>query len=260
VSETYEIVLNNTKKIETLLEERLGAEGRGLYEKSESVEELLEEEIIKKIRRIATIRNKLMHEDGFKLSNTTQFEDYSKDVIYYLSTTQFNNSAKQKPSKLKNSKSFNRAECLSCGSKSIPKLYIKPGSLLFREKKRHICSVCGTDIYTTGGGGSYIMTFGVLFFLLSQQLSLLVMRGNIDSFEEISNMYYLVIISLICLSAWRYRSYPSGTPWFQTFTIFTSFISLASWGEGFGFFYSTLLTIISISMILWLWKYKTLQV
>ena|GEM_PF-4970631 len=252
MSGTYEMVINNTKKIETLLEERLGAEGRGLHEKSESVEELLEEEIIKKIHRIARIRNKLMHEDGFKLSSTTQFEDYSKDVIYYLSTTKFNNSAKKKLSKSEKSKTINRVECQSCGSKSIPKLYIKRGSLLFREKKRHICNVCGTDIYTTGGGGSYVMTFGVL--LPSTQLPL--MAKNIKSFGEIPNIYYLVILSLISISAWRYKSYPSGTPWFQTFTVITSFIALGSWGEGFGFFYSTLLTIMSISMVTWLWKYK----
>jgi len=48
VNGTYEIVIKNTRKIETLLQDKLGAEGRGLHTKAESDENMLDEKISKK--------------------------------------------------------------------------------------------------------------------------------------------------------------------------------------------------------------------
>lgn len=65
---SYEIVIKNTKKIEASLQS-MGASGTGLYEKSLSIESKLDKKTLNSIRFIATIRNKLLHEDGFELSS-----------------------------------------------------------------------------------------------------------------------------------------------------------------------------------------------
>ncbi len=72
----YENIIKKTKEIETLLVS-MGADGRGLHEKVSSIENLLDKEIVKAIRFIATIRNKLLHEDSFELTQTIhdQFND-----------------------------------------------------------------------------------------------------------------------------------------------------------------------------------------
>ncbi|MBP3530019.1 MAG: hypothetical protein J6K25_02400 [Thermoguttaceae bacterium] len=52
-----------SQQTERLLEQRFGAQGRGLHEKLSSVADRVPEKIQKKIRFIATIRNKATHED-----------------------------------------------------------------------------------------------------------------------------------------------------------------------------------------------------
>ncbi len=59
----YEIVIERCKKLERQLQEGFSAEGRGLHEKVTSIGEGLPEPLVKKLRYIATIRNKLVHED-----------------------------------------------------------------------------------------------------------------------------------------------------------------------------------------------------
>lgn len=77
-------VIKNVKKIEKLLAVNYLATGKGLHEKATSVEEKLTPELMKKIRYIATIRNKLVHEDDFKkLPN--DFLKINKEVIRELS-------------------------------------------------------------------------------------------------------------------------------------------------------------------------------
>lgn len=53
-----------TREIESLLD-NLGATGRGLHEKLTSVENRLNLQTVKKMRWIATMRNKTMHEHKF---------------------------------------------------------------------------------------------------------------------------------------------------------------------------------------------------
>jgi hypothetical protein len=52
-----------TRKIEALLVEELRAEGRGLHEKVSSVERKLPGPLVKRLRYIASVRNKMMHDD-----------------------------------------------------------------------------------------------------------------------------------------------------------------------------------------------------
>lgn len=82
---SYKLVLDNTKKIELILN-NMGAQGKGLYEKSLSVEDKLESSILKSIRFLATIRNKLLHEENFILEKKTKLEfiNKSNEVIETL--------------------------------------------------------------------------------------------------------------------------------------------------------------------------------
>ncbi|WP_018174157.1 hypothetical protein [Thioalkalivibrio sp. ALJ9] len=68
-----EAVFRYSKKIESALESVFGAEGRGLHEKVTSIEGDLPTEIAKKIRFIASVRNKLAHEEGYELESHDVF-------------------------------------------------------------------------------------------------------------------------------------------------------------------------------------------
>ena len=58
-----EELIKIAQNMETVLEEDYGATGKGLHEKASSVESQLSPEAMKKIRFIATIRNKAVHDD-----------------------------------------------------------------------------------------------------------------------------------------------------------------------------------------------------
>lgn len=58
-----EELIKIAQNMETVLEEDYGATGKGLHEKASSVESQLTPEVMKKIRFIATIRNKAVHDD-----------------------------------------------------------------------------------------------------------------------------------------------------------------------------------------------------
>ncbi|MEA1990472.1 MAG: hypothetical protein U9N57_14870 [Pseudomonadota bacterium] len=83
---SIEIVVGRTKKIESLLVS-VGAEGRGLHEKLTSVEDKLEAQKIKRIRFIASIRNKSVHDYDFSLTENDyrNFIEACDDVDLYLS-------------------------------------------------------------------------------------------------------------------------------------------------------------------------------
>ena len=63
----YETVIKSSKRIERLLS-GLGATGKGLHEKATSVEDLISDTLVRKIRYLASVRNKLIHEDGYELT------------------------------------------------------------------------------------------------------------------------------------------------------------------------------------------------
>ena len=74
-------LLKMTKKIENILSE-MGAEGRGLNQKLDSVANKVNEATTKKIRFIATIRNKMVHESNFEVD--TQTEENIKEAYDYV--------------------------------------------------------------------------------------------------------------------------------------------------------------------------------
>lgn len=82
-----------TRKIESLLEDKLDANGRGLHEKISSVEHRLSSALTSELRKIATIRNKLVHEDDFQIEDSTNFFTYCEDVVNYLKSQPDQNSS-----------------------------------------------------------------------------------------------------------------------------------------------------------------------
>jgi hypothetical protein len=61
-----ELAVTRTKILESILEQSLGATGKGLHEKVSSVQDRLSETLVRKLRFIATIRNKIVHESAYQ--------------------------------------------------------------------------------------------------------------------------------------------------------------------------------------------------
>ncbi|HAS63468.1 MAG TPA: DUF4145 domain-containing protein [Vibrio sp.] len=66
-------VITRTRKIEHLLRTQYHAEGKGLHQLITSCEERLPHTIVGKLRFIATIRNKVVHEYDYKFDNRREF-------------------------------------------------------------------------------------------------------------------------------------------------------------------------------------------
>lgn len=62
-------VIQRTKRLEKLLVDR-GATGRGLHERATSIAHSIEPGVLSRLRFIATVRNKLMHEADYKFDGT----------------------------------------------------------------------------------------------------------------------------------------------------------------------------------------------
>ncbi|AGV17879.1 MULTISPECIES: hypothetical protein [Vibrio] len=68
-----EKVVMRTRTIEKLLRTQYHAEGKGLHQLINSCEERLPHDVIAKLRFIATVRNKVVHEDDYKLDDRKGF-------------------------------------------------------------------------------------------------------------------------------------------------------------------------------------------
>lgn len=76
-----DLAVKSSKKIESTLERVLGAQGKGLHEKVSSVEGKIPTALVKRIRYIATIRNKLIHEESVrKIDDRSSFKAAVKHV------------------------------------------------------------------------------------------------------------------------------------------------------------------------------------
>jgi hypothetical protein len=61
-----DLAVTKSKALESLLEQALGATGKGLHEKVTSVQDKLPQPLVKKLRFIATVRNKIVHESSYE--------------------------------------------------------------------------------------------------------------------------------------------------------------------------------------------------
>lgn len=68
-----ENVVTRTRRLETLLRNQYHAQGKGLHQLITSCEERLPHDVIAKLRFIATIRNKVVHEDQYQLDDKQGF-------------------------------------------------------------------------------------------------------------------------------------------------------------------------------------------
>ncbi|KAG9400109.1 hypothetical protein AC1031_011019 [Aphanomyces cochlioides] len=64
-SNDYELVIKCSKELEYILEASFGAQGKGLHEKISAASSQLSPRLVKQMRFLATIRNRLIHERGF---------------------------------------------------------------------------------------------------------------------------------------------------------------------------------------------------
>jgi hypothetical protein len=67
-----ELAVSRAKTLEALLE-ALGATGKGLHEKITSVQAKLPQPLAKRLRFIATVRNKVVHESGYAIDDRAGF-------------------------------------------------------------------------------------------------------------------------------------------------------------------------------------------
>jgi len=72
------------KKIESILQTKFSAEGRGLHEKITSIESYLDSQQVIVLRGIATLRNKTVHEDDFEITDIEGFKKNCLEVSLYL--------------------------------------------------------------------------------------------------------------------------------------------------------------------------------
>ncbi|UTV27831.1 DUF4145 domain-containing protein [Photobacterium atrarenae] len=68
-----ELVVTRTRRLERLLRQHYHAEGKGLHQLITSCERRLPHEIIPTLRFVATVRNKIVHEDGYQLDDKAGF-------------------------------------------------------------------------------------------------------------------------------------------------------------------------------------------
>lgn len=93
---SYENVIKKAKKIESALSD-MGAEGKGLNEKLNSIEHKFDEKVIKAIRFIATIRNKLVHEDDFEIDYELK-ESFDRTYDFIMDNMNLNESSYEEDS------------------------------------------------------------------------------------------------------------------------------------------------------------------
>lgn len=65
-----------SKRFEGILKDHHGATGKGLHELVSSVEKKLDADVVRKLRMIATVRNKIVHEDDYtRIDNRKAFKE-----------------------------------------------------------------------------------------------------------------------------------------------------------------------------------------
>lgn len=68
-----ESVVQRTRRLEKLLRLRYHAEGQGLHQLITSCQDRLPHDVISKLRYVATIRNKIVHEENYQLEDKRAF-------------------------------------------------------------------------------------------------------------------------------------------------------------------------------------------
>ena len=59
-----DLAVTRSQRLEQMLEHDFGATGKGLHQKASSVAGRIPEDLVRKLRLVATVRNKVVHESG----------------------------------------------------------------------------------------------------------------------------------------------------------------------------------------------------
>lgn len=82
-----ELAVTLSRRLESLLEEKHHATGKGLHEKVSSVEDRLPAQLVKSLRYIATMRNSVVHEEGFVIGDVDGFTAQGNAALAQLGGT-----------------------------------------------------------------------------------------------------------------------------------------------------------------------------
>ena len=82
-----ELAVSLSRRLESLLEEKYQATGKGLHEKVSSIETTLPSQLVKSLRYIATIRNSVVHEEGFVIEDLAGFSAQGDAALAQLGGT-----------------------------------------------------------------------------------------------------------------------------------------------------------------------------
>jgi len=69
-----DLAVTRSQRLEQLLERDFGATGRGLHEKVSSIADSMPQDLVRKLRLVATVRNKVVHESG-RIEDKSRFLD-----------------------------------------------------------------------------------------------------------------------------------------------------------------------------------------
>ena len=152
----YELIINSTKEIETILV-NLGATGKGLHEKVSSIEREINKTVVKAIRFIATIRNNVLHDDNFKLTKEiiSEFEDSHEVVLRMLnieitkprSNNRQENRYPYMPSREPELSSFELKAIEKAEPNYIEKDNLEPKESYLDSKAYRYCPNCEIDVF-----------------------------------------------------------------------------------------------------------------
>jgi hypothetical protein len=59
-----DLAVTRSQRLEQLLERDFGATGKGLHQKVSSIADSMPDDLVRKLRLVATVRNKVVHENG----------------------------------------------------------------------------------------------------------------------------------------------------------------------------------------------------
>jgi hypothetical protein len=74
-----DLAVTRSQRLEQLLERDFGATGRGLHEKVSSVADAIPQDLVRKLRLVATVRNKVVHENPH-IDDKPRFLDAADDA------------------------------------------------------------------------------------------------------------------------------------------------------------------------------------
>lgn len=84
-------IISFSREIESILKDKFKAKGKGLHTYIDSIENMLNLQLVKDLRYIATIRNKAMHESTFKMDNLSRYKMVSERTILSLNKLEIKN-------------------------------------------------------------------------------------------------------------------------------------------------------------------------